>query len=86
MKVRQLRRIYDIKKIDFWLSFLVLAGVLISGILSGLVIAVIASMLARVHGTVQDVLKRISLKEMIEEGRVFNTVSDTVLEFKNKYK
>jgi high affinity sulfate transporter 1 len=48
MKVGELRRIYGIKKVDFWLSLVALFGVLVFGVLPGLVIAVVASMLAMV--------------------------------------
>jgi high affinity sulfate transporter 1 len=46
MKVRELKRFYNIKRVDFWLSLVALFGVLIFGVLPGLVIAVVASMLA----------------------------------------
>ena len=46
MRVREMKRIFKIRKIDFWLAALALMGVLIFDILPGLIIAMIASLLA----------------------------------------
>lgn len=46
MNVNEMRRFFGIRKIDFWLAVLTLVGVLIFDILLGLVIAIIASVLA----------------------------------------
>jgi SulP family sulfate permease len=43
---KELRRIYNIRRIDFWAGLLALLGVLILGILAGLVLAVLLSFFA----------------------------------------
>jgi high affinity sulfate transporter 1 len=46
MRVKEMKRIFTLRKIDFWLAMLALFGVLIFDVLPGLIIAVFASLIA----------------------------------------
>ncbi len=69
IKVKELKRIYDLSKLEFWVAMIALVGVLLFGILRGVLFAVIISMIL--------LIRRMASPNVAVLGRVGKTENYT---------
>jgi anti-anti-sigma factor len=65
IKVKELKRIYQLDKIEFWVAMIAFSGVLVFGILKGVMLAAIMSLVL--------LIRRVSLPNVVVLGRIGNT-------------
>jgi high affinity sulfate transporter 1 len=65
IKVKELKRVYQLDKIEFWVAMIAFSGVLVFGILKGVMVAAIMSLAL--------LIRRVSLANVAVLGRIGNT-------------
>jgi high affinity sulfate transporter 1 len=65
IKVKELKRIYQLDKVEFWVAIIAFSGVLVFGILKGVMLAAIMSLVL--------LIRRVSLPNVAVLGRIGNT-------------
>jgi len=65
IKVKELKRVYQLDKVEFWVAMIAFSGVLLFGILKGVTVAVIMSLIL--------LIRRVSLPHIAVLGRIGNS-------------